>query len=795
MIKKFFNSLKRDGLFYTIKKVFRYIKYKIIRLYHRIFKKQLLKGVNIYKYDAIIIFENNFGWNKLMKQRPQQIAENFGNNILFIYHSHDDNDYLTKKRIRKIKDNLFLIDLGYYRNELINDFAFHNNKYVMIYSTDYIPLSRIKMYKSYRYKLIYDYVDNIDVKLCGKKMFNILIKRHKTIIKDNDNIIITTANKLYENVKMTNANANVNLITNGVTYEHFKNVAGDVPSDLLEIRKKYKNIIGYYGALASWFDYDLIKHLANVKKECAIVLLGLDYDKSIDESGILNIDNVFYLGKKSYNELPNYVKSFDVCTIPFLINEITLSTSPVKLFEYMAANKPIVTTALPECKKYDTVLISTDKNDFIDKINLAISKNNDSEYIKKLDEEALNNTWKKKCLAIDSIINDKKIKIKKLQEMLKRRLDSGEIDRIIIWRSSFGWDVPLFQRPQHIANAFSRKRCLLLYEVSEKTDGISQYGFINDNLILVNLNDQFVLDAVSCIIDLYNLPKYVQIYSTNWDMSCETMKLYIKSGYKILYEYIDELSPELAGTEKLPDSIINKYNYMLKDTNNVLVVVTANRIEADLLKNRGNKNYCFACNGVDYKHFMDIDKSIQVENEYLNIINNGKINVGYYGALAKWFDYDLIRKMDECNKYNIILFGVKYDNSFDKSKIENLKNVHYCGTKKYEILPCYASLMDILTIPFIINDITLSTSPLKLFEYMALHKPIVTSAMPECKKYKSVLIGENHEEFIKKIDEAFLLKNDDKYLDLLDKEALENTWDSKAEEIIKLLKTNEKSDK
>ena len=110
----------------------------------------------------------------------------------------------------------------------------------------------------------------------------------------------------------------------------------------------------------------------------------------------------------------------------------------------------------------------------------------------------------------------------------------------------------------------------------------------------------------------------------------------------------------------------------------------------------------------------------------------------------------------------------------------------------FKVLKEYAKHADVLTIPFVINNITLATSPVKIFEYMALHKPIVTTDMPECRKYKSVFIGHNHDEFIKKIDEALKLKNDKKYIALLDKEARENDWSKKAKAIIDLIAKDEK---
>ena len=73
---------------------------------------------------------------------------------------------------------------------------------------------------------------------------------------------------------------------------------------------------------------------------------------------------------------------------------------------------------------------------------------------------------------------------------------------------------------------------------------------------------------------------------------------------------------------------------------------------------------------------------------------------------------------------------------------------------------------------------------------MALGKPIVTTAIPESRKYQSVLIGENHQDFILKIDQALSLRDNTQYKDTLRKDALNNTWDAKAKEIGKLIDLN-----
>ena len=125
--------------------------------------------------------------------------------------------------------------------------------------------------------------------------------------------------------------------------------------------------------------------------------------------------------------------------------------------------------------------------------------------------------------------------------------------------------------------------------------------------------------------------------------------------------------------------------------------------------------------------------------------------------------------------------------------MNNEENIYFLGPRDYQVLKNYAANADILILPFILNDITKSTSPCKLFEYMSLHKPIVTTDLLECRKYKSVMIGKTHDEFLKKLEEAMKKKKDSKYIDLLDKEGKDNDWSQKAEVMIELLKNNEKN--
>lgn len=385
---------------------------------------------------------------------------------------------------------------------------------------------------------------------------------------------------------------------------------------------------------------------------------------------------------------------------------------------------------------------------------------------------------------------EKRLYINEINEAIKKA------DRIVIWRSSFGWNVPLYQRPQQVANCLSKEKTVVLYEVTNETDKVSVAKKQQDNLFLINFTNPLIKKWITELLEKTNKPKYLQIYSTNWSMSVSEMKQYIKSGYKVIYEYIDDLSPVLAGTKELPVNIKEKYEYVMSHTDNIYVIVTAEEIMKDVVKKRGRNNLVLACNGVDYNFFKNIDNSFEFDEDFKKVLEEKKPIIGYYGALASWFDYDLIKELARKRAdYNIVFFGIKYDDSIEKAKLEQYENIHYLGARNYKVLKNYANKFTVCTIPFLINSITEATSPVKLFEYMALEKPIVTTDMKECRKYKSVLVAKNHEEYIEFIDKAIEMdrkqNENKKYFELLDKEARENDWMKKTEEIIKLISKDE----
>jgi hypothetical protein len=202
-------------------------------------------------------------------------------------------------------------------------------------------------------------------------------------------VVITTADSLLAGIQGVRPDAI--LIPNGVCPEDFKVESDRVPGDLEPILAGGKPLIGYYGALAKWLDYDLIHFACDACKDFNFVFIGPKIDPSSEK--LQRRDNLFLLGPKKYEDLKYYLRRFDVATIPFQVNRVTNSTSPVKLFEYMAGGKPIVTTDMKECRKFQSVLISATFEDYVNNLRRALTLRQAPQYLELLKREAEENSW------------------------------------------------------------------------------------------------------------------------------------------------------------------------------------------------------------------------------------------------------------------------------------------------------------------------------------------------------------------------------------------------------------------
>jgi glycosyltransferase involved in cell wall biosynthesis len=340
----------------------------------------------------VIIFPPGLGWHTHLFQRPQQLAQALsvaGALVFYVEPEHSG----TESGFRKQKNNLFLCHVP------LETFALLPRPLVHSITWNYKFTSRFV-----RPRIIYDFVDHLKVFQGNQK---VLQSQHERLLSEAV-LVLATAQILYEEVRTTRPDAL--LCPNAVDFDHFSRAAGKAglkaPEDLQPALADNRKLVGYYGALASWFDFELVRKTAQARPEYSFVLIGPEIDSSLRDSGIINLPNIFVLGEKSYLELPEYLRFFDCAIIPFCLNEITHATSPVKMFEYMAAGKPVVATAMQESMRYPLILISQNADNFIQQIDHALELTMDETYPQSLQEMARQNTWEKRAQQIMSALNE-----------------------------------------------------------------------------------------------------------------------------------------------------------------------------------------------------------------------------------------------------------------------------------------------------------------------------------------------------------------------------------------------------
>lgn len=369
---------------------------------------------------------------------------------------------------------------------------------------------------------------------------------------------------------------------------------------------------------------------------------------------------------------------------------------------------------------------------------------------------------------------------------IEKIFDTEEYDSVVVFHAGFGWNIDLKQRPQHLAEAMADKKILYIYRASIVQDeDVYAIKKIKDNLYIANIDMALLRDILFDVMEAKEIKnKFVHVYATClYDVTYEDIKGYMDKGFKVLYDFVDEISEEISGVE-VTQKLIDDHNKLLSNTQDVLVISTADKLKQLADKARGTEKWSIlAQNGVNLKDFENLGS--EVGKKIKKIVEMKKPIIGYYGALASWFDYKKIMKLaKERPNYEIVLIGIDYDKTLKKSGVLDLENVHYLGIVEYKyLIKQYACHFNVCLIPFIKNEITDATSPVKLFEYMALGKPVVTTDINECKKYKSCNIASTDEEFIERVDYALTLQANEEYKKLLRKEAEENTWLNRAQVI------------
>ena len=154
-------------------------------------------------------------------------------------------------------------------------------------------------------------------------------------------------------------------------------------------------VIGYLGALESWFDASAIRAAAIARPNWRFVLVGRIESRNVRL--LADLPNVEFMGEIGRERVPEVLARFDVATIPFLLNPLTVAADPIKLYEYLSAGLPVVSSRLPETERFARFIHYYDAPaDFVHAVEAALLDGDES--LRRQRRQAVKNeTWEVRC--------------------------------------------------------------------------------------------------------------------------------------------------------------------------------------------------------------------------------------------------------------------------------------------------------------------------------------------------------------------------------------------------------------
>jgi glycosyltransferase involved in cell wall biosynthesis len=218
------------------------------------------------------------------------------------------------------------------------------------------------------------------------------------------NAVIVCSKRLFE-LKRT-LTKNLHLVPNGVHAEHYDRVANGVGSLPSEAMQWPRPVLGYTGTIhPDRIDVELLMELSKRLGHGSIVLIGPNHFDNNVSNSLRRLGNVFLPGAVAYAEISEYMRAFDVCIVPHRVTPFTESLNPIKLWEYLATGKPIVSTPVAGFRDYPQfVRIAETAETFHNEAIAAVREAPHNGEARR--EEARTQSWRSRWDAIEEIIRN-----------------------------------------------------------------------------------------------------------------------------------------------------------------------------------------------------------------------------------------------------------------------------------------------------------------------------------------------------------------------------------------------------
>ncbi len=236
-------------------------------------------------------------------------------------------------------------------------------------------------------RVVYDWIDDhADFPRAGPHVAAL----QETLLARAD-LVVSSATRL--DARAREVNRSTARIPNAAEVEHFARASEVVSTD-------GRQTIGYYGAIAEWIDTPLLRAVAERYPDCTLLLIGEDTARVGLQ--LRDLENVVCVPEVDYADLPEQLARMDVCLIPFKASKLMSSTNPVKVYEYLSAGRPVVTTDLPELRETEINALlfrCSEAERFVARVGDALAEPVDDPIRARRRRYAERNTWRERGAA------------------------------------------------------------------------------------------------------------------------------------------------------------------------------------------------------------------------------------------------------------------------------------------------------------------------------------------------------------------------------------------------------------
>ena len=215
-------------------------------------------------------------------------------------------------------------------------------------------------------------------------------------------LVFVASGMLLEGKRALNPNTHVS--PHGVDYDHFvkaQDPALPIPADIAHLKGP---IIGFFGLIERWIELSLVRYLAEQRPHWNFLMIGRI---AVPEAEVPRLPNIHFIGRRPYDTLPAYGKAFTAAIIPYHLTQQVINSNPIKLREYLAMGKPIVSVSAPEIDKFaEVVAIARTREEYLAALDRAVASGLSDEQRARQTALAQSMTWDANLTRVMSLVEE-----------------------------------------------------------------------------------------------------------------------------------------------------------------------------------------------------------------------------------------------------------------------------------------------------------------------------------------------------------------------------------------------------